>query len=211
MTRAQCAEVTAVRERLKAAAKSAIPVTRRAAAQLREDLAQWQCWAADGVTLPRLPRRIRIGLAKPVKKKDLKKKITKNVQSAQAPATKSVKRALPEREMLEMLATDYPVCIAIATAITQSAQAAEEVVSAGVASAVEQVRAGKVEADNAARFHAWLHTIIRRNSMRRAGQSQSKFVEYQEERHQHNESDFGCTNFEHERVWATGKGLPHAE
>ena len=113
--------------------------------------------------------------------------------------------------MLEMLAADYSVCIAIAAAITQSAQAAEDVVSACVASAVSQVRAGKVEADNAAKFHAWLHTIIRRNAMRRAGQSQSRFVEYQEERHERNDADFGCTIFEHERVWATGKGLPHAE
>jgi hypothetical protein len=212
MTRAQCAEVTAVRERLKAAAKSTIPVTRRAAAQLRDDLATWQRWALDGVTLPRLPRRLRVALAKPTKKKkDLQKKISKNVRIAPGLATKDVKRALPEREMLEMLAADYQVCIAIATAITQSAQAAEEVVSAGVASAVEQVGAGKVEADNAAKFHAWLHTIIRRNAMRRAGQSQSRFVEYQEERHERNESDFGCVDFDHARVWATGKGLPRAE
>lgn len=210
MTRAQCAEIETVRERLKMAAKATVPATRRAAAQLREDLAQWQRWAADGVTLPRLPRRIRVGLAKPAKKKDLQKKITKNVRISSGLATKSVNGALPEREMLEMLAANYQVCIAIATAITQSAQAAEDVVSACVVSAVEQVRAGKVEADNAAKFHAWLHMIIRRNAMRRAGQSQSKFVEYTE-RHERNDSDFGCVDFDHARVWATGKGIPHAE
>ncbi len=213
MNRAQSAEVPEVRARLVAAAKSTIPVTRRAAAQLRDDLATWQRWALDGVTLPRLPRRIRVGLAKPApcsKVKRSKNKIVKNVKTGAVSATKQMKRALPEQKMLEMLAADYTVCIAIAAAITQSAQAAEDVVSAGVASAVEQVRAGKVQADNAAKFHAWLHTIIRRNAMRRAGQSQSKFVEYAE-RHERNDTDFGCTIFEHERVWATGKGLPHAE
>ena len=179
-TRAQCAEIEIVRERLKAVAKATTPCTRRAAALLRDDLATWQRWAVNGVDLPRLPRRIRVGLAKPAKrKKDLKNKNEKNVQTRNVAATKKVSGALPEREMLEMLATDYPVCIAIATAITQSAQAAEDVVSACVASAVEQVRTGKVQADNAAKFHAWLHTIIRRNAMRRAGQSQSRFVEYQ--------------------------------
>lgn len=213
MTRAQIAEIDTVRERLKIAAKATGPGTRRAAAQLRDDLATWQRWAVDGVDLPRLPRRIRIGLEKTAhgaKVKRSKNKFKENVRISAGLATKNVKRALPEQTMLEMLATDYPVCIAIATAITQSAQAAEDVVSACVTSAVEQVRAGKVQADNAAKFHAWLHTIIRRNAMRRAGQSQSKFVEYTE-RHERNDSDFGCVDFDHARVWATGKGIPHAE
>ena len=84
MNRAQSAEVTAVRERLKAAAKGTGPGTRRAAAQLREDLAQWHRWALDGVALPRLPRRIRVGLAKPApcaKAKRSKNKIAENVKT----------------------------------------------------------------------------------------------------------------------------------
>jgi DNA-directed RNA polymerase specialized sigma24 family protein len=211
MTRAQSADVTAVRERLKAAAKSTIPVTRRAAAQLRDDLATWQRWALDGVTLPRLPRRIRVGLAKPAKKKkDLQKESYEKRAKKFEISTMVMKRALPEKTMLEMLADNYQVCVAIAIAITHSDEAAEDVVSACVASAVSQVRAGKVQADNAAKFHAWLHTIIRRNAMRRAGQSQSRFVEYTE-RHERNDADFGCTDFDHAREWATGKGLPHAE
>lgn len=50
MTRTESAEIAAVRQRIKAAAKATVPLTRRAAAQLRDDLATWQRWAADGVT-----------------------------------------------------------------------------------------------------------------------------------------------------------------
>ncbi|MBZ5508490.1 MAG: hypothetical protein LAO78_23785 [Acidobacteriia bacterium] len=130
------------------------------------------------------------------------------MQKQKPAATKLLGGALPTQKMLEYLAADYGVCIAIAMAITHSDQTAEEVVSECTASAVEQIQAGKVRADNAEKFHAWLHTIVRRNAMRRAGQSESTFVEYVE---QGTSVDFGCTEFDHARVWGTGKGMPHAE
>jgi sigma-70-like protein len=164
-TRAQSAEIAAVRERLKAAAKSTAPVTRRAAQQMSEDLYQWERWTLEGITLPRLPRRIRLGLATPVKQHKKKERdekiITENVLNPTAHGTKQIEGALSPQILLEWLATDRHTCLHIAKALVQSHQNAEEVISKCMASAVEQIHAGAIRADNAARFHAWLHQVVR--------------------------------------------------
>jgi Sigma-70 region 2 len=164
-TRAQCAEISEVRQRLVAAAKATAPVTRRAAQQLRDDLYQWERWTLEGVALPRLPRRIRVGLTKPVKhpkKKDRAEKIVlENVLYPATHGTKKIEGALDPQILLEWLATDRRTCLCIAKALVQSHQNAEEIISKCMTSAVEQIHAGAIRADNAARFHAWLHQVVR--------------------------------------------------
>jgi hypothetical protein len=174
-------EIAAVHQRIKAAAKSEVPLTRRAAAQLQRDLAQWEDWQKPFVVsgtgeillpslvapseLARLPRRIRIGLATPVKQHKKKvpaeKIITENVLNLTAHGTKQIEGALSLQILLEWLATDRHTCLRIAKALVQSPQNAEEVISKCMASAVEQIHAGAIRADNAARFHAWLHQVVR--------------------------------------------------
>ena len=158
-------EIKAVKERLKAAAKATAQVTRRAAQQMSDDLYQWERWAAAGYELPRLPRRIRVGLAKPVKqckkKGPAEKIIAENVLNLTASGTKQIEGALDPQILLEWLATDRHICLRIAKALVQSHQNAEEIISRCMASAVEQIHAGVIRADNAARFHAWLHQVVR--------------------------------------------------
>jgi hypothetical protein len=53
------------------------------------------------------------------------------------------------------------VCLGIARALLHNEQWAEEILSDCALSATAQIGAGKVRADTAARFHAWLHKVIR--------------------------------------------------
>lgn len=164
--RAEAAEISAVYERLQAAAKSQATVTRRAAHQLRDDLYQWEWWMLEGVALPRLPRRIRVGLATPLKqckKKDdrAEKIVLENVLNPTTHGTKQMEGALAPQILLEWLTNDRQTCLRIAKALVQSHQNAEELISKCTASAVEQIHAGAIRADNAARFHAWLHQVVR--------------------------------------------------
>ncbi|HEY2234163.1 MAG TPA: hypothetical protein VGK01_11885 [Candidatus Angelobacter sp.] len=166
MTRAQCAEITEVRARLVAAAKATGPVTRRAAAQLREDLAQWQSWVADGMSLPRLPRRIRIGLAKPVKKKDLKNKSEENVLNPKPATSRNRAEGISQDKARSLLGADYEKYRAIAMALIRRESLADECVAECVASALVQIDRGSVSFESAAKFHAWIRQIVRWNARR---------------------------------------------
>lgn len=167
MTRAQCAEIETVRERLKMAAKATVPATRRAAAQLREDLAQWQRWAADGVTLPRLPRRIRVGLEKTTtKKKDLKKESYGKRTEKLSSDIYSVTEALSQDAAREAVASNYNLCRAIAMRTIGKHRLAEDCVSASMVSALEQIAGGKVQFASADKVAAWICQIVRYNAAR---------------------------------------------
>jgi hypothetical protein len=164
MNRAQAAEIAEVRQRLVAAAKSEAPLTRRAAQQMSDDLYQWAWWALEGVVLPRLPRRLRVGLVKPVKKakkKDdrAKKIITENEQ-------KTPHRYILSAEIQNLLAANYGKCRAIAMAIIGRYRLAEECTADCMANALEQLAKGKVKFANEEKFCAWLHTIVRFSARR---------------------------------------------
>jgi DNA-directed RNA polymerase specialized sigma24 family protein len=166
MTRTEQAEIATVRARLVAAAKATGPGTRRAAAQLRNDLATWQSWVADGVSLPRLPRRIRIGLAKPTKPQKVPK--NKSPKRTEKPTCDidTVKQAIFQDEAREIVASNYDVCRAIAMRTIGRYRLAEDCVSASVLSALEQIAQGKVAFASADKAGAWIRQIVRYNAAR---------------------------------------------
>jgi len=77
---------------------------------------------------------------------------------------------LTEQQVESVLTDQFPKLRIIALAIIgKSKVSAEEVVSDCIASALSQLRAGKVRFENPARCCAWIRQIVRLNARRRAG------------------------------------------
>jgi hypothetical protein len=95
------------------------------------------------------------------RRKRAENKVSKVGHNRRAVGTKKVEGPLTHQEMLNFLAADQRVCLGIARALLHNEQWAEEILSDCALSATAQIGAGKVRADTAARFHAWLHKVIR--------------------------------------------------
>jgi DNA-directed RNA polymerase specialized sigma24 family protein len=236
MTRAQCSEISATRERLKAAAKATTPATWRAAAQLREDLAQWQRWAAEGVKLPGLPRRIRRAMAPRTaapNKKDLKVKKVGHKKGTQT--IQNVQNKFSGSEIQELLTINYGKCRAIAMAIIGKYRLAEDCVSSCMVSALEQTAGGRVSFVSTEKFCAWLHQIIRFNARKVARtvtyirgdflpskgilpsigrkdestEANEQADPYYDEEPAEPEEDAAVDQFDSARVWGRSKQIPN--
>jgi DNA-directed RNA polymerase specialized sigma24 family protein len=72
--------------------------------------------------------------------------------------------------MREALVSHRGKMLAIAQAIIGRYRAAEDVVSDCILSALQQIDAGKVRAQCAAQFYAWLNQIVRFTARKRAAQ-----------------------------------------
>lgn len=117
-------------------------------------------------------------------------------------------KALSTRKMLTLLVADHGKCMAIATAITCHAQNAKDVVSDSNLSALEQIRAGRVSFENAGRFYAWLHRIVRRTATKAASKSQSKYEQYDENIHTGENADLANNPLEYLRMSMSSLCVP---
>jgi hypothetical protein len=179
--RTEQAEITAVFGRLKAASKMTKYEARRIAEQLRDDLVRWEQWKTpvQGCTgeapyppfeLPRLPRRIRVALAKLTapcakREKDLENKVsTKRIKKGNSDI--STVQGLSKDEARETVAANYGTCRAIAMRIIGRYRLAEDCVSESMVSALEQITDGKVTFASADKVAAWICQIVRYNAAR---------------------------------------------
>ncbi|HEY1525003.1 MAG TPA: hypothetical protein VGH51_02090 [Candidatus Angelobacter sp.] len=173
------AEITAVFGRLKAASKMTKYEARRMAEQIENDLYRWRIWqsaAVDGspgylpCELPRLPRRIRVALAKLTapcvkREKDLKNKVsTKRIKKCHSDI--STVQGLSKDEAREIVASNYGTCRAIAMRTIGRYRLAEDCVSESMVSALEQIADGKVTFASANKAAAWICQIVRYNAAR---------------------------------------------
>jgi DNA-nicking Smr family endonuclease len=226
MTRSETEQIVATRQRLVAAAKGTAPLSRRVAAQMVEDLTQWHRWQSWEWELPRLPRRIRLGLAPrstahSARKSDFsadssdklnegsKNKNTRNAQNPGGIGTKQMER-LSIQQQLDLLAADQSRCLGIAVALLQRGQTANDLLSECMESAVGQIMAGKVRAGNVAQFYAWLHQIVRFSCYRFLKRQKSE-VEFEEANTEEARADFGCQDFDHARTWGRSKRCADAD
>jgi hypothetical protein len=142
-------------------------------------LEQWEQWQTpvQGRTgnapfppleLPRLPRRIRVGLAKPVKaKKSLARKNNlRKCSKKSATDIKSANKPVSQEETREIVAANRGTCMAIAQAIIGRYRLAEDCVSECMVSALEQIAQRKVTFTSADKVTAWLHQIVRYSARR---------------------------------------------
>lgn len=174
--RAQAAEIAEVHKRLKAASKATTFEARRMAEKIKLDLKQWDEWKnpVDGgpgylpLELPRLPRRIRVALAKSAHgakpKKGPKNKSSKCVKKLHRDI--SIVTAVTQNEAREAVANSYGMCRAIAMRTIGKYRLAEDCVSASMVSALEQIADGKVRFSSVDKVGAWICQIVRYNAAR---------------------------------------------
>lgn len=186
MTRTECAEIAAVFQRIKDAAKLTTKPSHRVAAQLKNDLWLWDSFKSAGYDLPKLPCRILRRQHAPCAEKSTRtkneNKVPKNLPKKAGPGTKHVNNAaLPLAKMLELLASDQSRCLGIAIALLQRRDTAQDVLQQCMESAQDSIWAGVVRAGTDAQFFAWLHQVVRFSCYKHVKRQKPRSAAYSDE------------------------------